>query len=82
MTKENNGWISIRDLYPEVFEHKGFMRSDVVLGFGKESKDETVPTYIFVYMIKGNRFYSENGECYEITHWQPLPPRPSLTKAA
>ena len=74
MTEENNGWISVKDALPEVFDHKGFIRSDVVLGFGKESEDESIPTYTLVYMIKGNRFYSGYGECYEITHWQPLPP--------
>lgn len=77
MTKENNGWISVKDALPEVFDHKGFMRSDVVLGFGKEDADETVPTYSLVYVISGSRFCSENGECYQITHWQPLPPPPT-----
>nr|WP_241971172.1 DUF551 domain-containing protein [Actinobacillus lignieresii] len=27
-------------------------------------------------MINGNRFYSDNGECGKVTHWQTLPKPP------
>lgn len=75
MTKENNGWISVDDRLPNIFDHNGVMRSDVVIGFGKEEQSNEA-TYVFVYLINGNRFYSENGECYHITHWRVLPEPP------
>ncbi|MCR1838505.1 DUF551 domain-containing protein [Pasteurella caecimuris] len=75
MSENNNGWIKCSEKLPAIFNHKGVMRSDVVIGFGKEESDDAT-TYIFVYLVGGNRFYSENGECYKITHWQPLPAPP------
>ena len=67
--------LTLEDRLPDMFDHNGFMRSDVVIGFGKEEQSDEV-TYVFVYLTNGNRFYSENGECYHITHWRSLPEPP------
>lgn len=69
---ENNGWIKCSERLPEIFDHNGLERSDIVICFGIEEKDDK-KTYFFAYRVHGNRFYGFNGECEHVTHWQPLP---------
>lgn len=75
--KTTNSWVRVEDAFPELVEYSHIVCSDVVLGYGYETEYDKVPDYILVYMVKGNRFYSDGGECYQITHWQPLPPIPT-----
>lgn len=74
MSKENNGWISVKDRLPEISEFYGF-RSESVLLYG--DAENLGGSYAFIgYRVNDNRFYSDCGECYKVTHWQPLPGRP------
>lgn len=73
---ENNGWIKCTDKLPTLKTRTDLLRrSDVLLVWGKQEKDDT--NHIFAaYMIGGNRFYSPEGECYKVTHWRELPEPP------
>lgn len=75
-----NGWIKCSEQLPNVFDHGGFERSDVVICFGIDEPD-CDETYVFAYMVKGGRFYGDNGECSNITYWRPVPiPPPEFMK--
>lgn len=68
-----SNWIKCSERLPEVMGE--FKMSHLILLYGQEYVFE--PFCIFIgYMIEGNRFYSDNGECENITHWQPLPESP------
>ena len=69
---KDDNWIKCSERLPEIFDHNGLERSDVVMCFGLEEQDDP-KTYFLAYRVHGNRFYSFNGECAKITHWQPLP---------
>ena len=72
---ENNGWIKCSERLPETFT--GFdllVRSSPVLVYGKYTSGEK--NKIFGAQIFGNKWYSADGECGEITHWQPFPQPP------
>lgn len=60
MTKENNGWISVKDALPE--PHKAVL---VV-----NSED-----YFLAAIRSDGEFHLSNfARVYDVTHWQPLPP--------
>lgn len=68
-----SNWIKCSERLPEVMGELKMSHS--ILLYGQEDVFE--PFCIFIgYMIEGNRFYSDNGECENITHWQPLPESP------
>lgn len=72
---ENNGWIKCSERLPDTFT--GFdllVRSSPVLVYGKYTTGEK--NKIFGAQIFGNKWYSADGECGEITHWQPFPQPP------
>lgn len=72
---ENNGWIKCSERLPDTFT--GFdllVRSSPVLVYGKYTSGEK--NKIFGAQIFGNKWYSADGECGEITHWQPFPQPP------
>lgn len=82
MTKENNGWISVKDKLPELYPHTYYgEKSNDLLLYGNYDCDTSINSAIFIgFMIKGNIFYSdEYGKCETgaITHWQPLPHPPT-----
>ena len=68
-------WIKCSDRLPDILNHDGVFRSDVVMCFGVDELGDR-ESHILAFMLAGNRFYSCNGECVKITHWQPLPPPP------
>ena len=72
---ENNGWIKCSERLPDTFT--GFdllIRSLPVLVYGKYTAGEN--NKIFGAQIFGDKWYSADGECAEITHWQPMPQPP------
>ncbi|UKH17981.1 DUF551 domain-containing protein [Actinobacillus pleuropneumoniae] len=73
MEKENNGWISVKDKKPEL---DCGTKSENLLLYGYKSGFEDYVEIFIGYMINGNRFYSDNGECGKVTHWQTLPKPP------
>lgn len=76
MSKENNGWISVKDRLPETKTRFDLLRrSDTLLVFGEDEEDDG--DHIFsAYMMGDGIFYGVNGECHKVTHWQPLPKPP------
>lgn len=75
LEKFKNPWIKCSDRLPDILNHNGVFRSDIVMCFGVDELGDR-ESYILAYMLAGNRFYSSNGECVKITHWQPLPAPP------
>ncbi|WP_081253590.1 DUF551 domain-containing protein [[Haemophilus] ducreyi] len=74
--KKNNNWVSVKDSLPEINPiYEFFEKTGDCLLYGLEEQDD-IPHQFIGYMIRGNRFYSENGECYKVTHWQRLPKPP------
>ena len=75
MTKENNGWISVDDRLPELNEDG---ESNSVLLYGKQTHDDWMMGTFIGYIMDYEKFYPNEGhcECYEVTHWAPLPPPP------
>lgn len=70
-----NGWIKCSERLPDTFT--GFdllVRSSPVLVYGKYTSGEK--NKIFGAQIFGNKWYSADGECGEVTHWQPFPQPP------
>lgn len=79
MSKENNGWISIKDQMPSLRFHGGYWRSESILCYGKESLDDE--NHIFIgNCVSGNCFYSDSGYVYQVLFWQPLPEPPTERK--
>ena len=84
MTKENNGWFSVKNKLPELYPHQWYgEKSDALLLYGSYDCDASNISHIFIgFMIRGNIFYSDDyGEC-EIgytTHWRYLPLPPTET---
>lgn len=74
--QQNNGWIKCSEQLPEIERMLGFFDcSKNILALGQEDEYDQ-PNIFVAYMIEGNRFYSSNGECFSVTHWQPLPEYP------
>lgn len=73
---KNNGWIRCTENLPEVKRRFDLLeRSEVVLVFGRQKKGEA-PRLFVAYMTGDGVFYSGDGECNLITHWQKLPEPP------
>lgn len=63
MTKENNGWISVKDALPE--PHKAVL----VINSGD---------YFLAAIRSDGEFHLLNyGRIWDVTHWQPLTPPPT-----
>lgn len=75
LDKLKNQWVKCSDRLPEIFNHNGLWRSDVVMCFGVEEQGEK-NAYFLAHLVHGNCFYNSNGRCEQVTHWQPLPPPP------
>ena len=72
---KNNGWIKCSDRLPEIFVGFDLLnQSKVVLVYGKLEKEDK--PCIFGGKLLGDKWHSVDGECYQITHWQPLPEPP------
>lgn len=77
MENNNNGWIKCTDRLPQLYtDFNLLIRSKMLLVFGLDEVDDEIPHIFSAYMIGGNRFYSSNGECKNVTHWQELPSPP------
>ena len=71
-----NEWIKCSERLPNIYDHNGYLRSDIVICYGKENSDDEM-NYFFAFLRSNGFFNNYDRDCYLVTHWQPLPNPPS-----
>lgn len=71
------GWISVKDRLPkyteEEMERYRFFGDTFFPEFNVMILGATKPTTLY---FDGEKWYDEEGRCYYVTHWQPMPQLP------
>lgn len=68
----HTAWISTAERLPLIDPNSAIPISDRVLCEGIAKKGESISMFIAHY-AKNGRFYGDEGRCYKVAYWQPLP---------